>query len=284
MAGYDGQSWRIIQDHDFKNGTSHHRVPAGKLAVAYTTLNESSHIVPVFRYLDAIGCRARLFVDSRTDPKEVDVFRESGVDFVFVDNEHGYVEGIYGKIAGMCDEEWVLILNGDEIPTRSMLDATRRLIERVDDTINCLSFPRRWVRWSHRGELQQSFAPFIGDDYQYRIIRHRNVVFRPVIHTCGFDLDYRHVRLLPREYPIYHFDWIVHSKPLREKKLSYYNKVLPGAGAQFAKWYLPEDCLPEHHMQSVLDQDVIDFASSFGRADDVGWVDQLWAKSTYPRA
>ncbi|MCJ2143453.1 hypothetical protein [Methylobacterium sp. E-066] len=233
--------------------------------------------------MDKINCKAKLYLDDRTDAQEIEALNAAEIDFTFLNNDHDFVEGLYGKVAANTSNEWLLILTSDEIPTTEMLIATAELIDGLSKDVNCAAFARRWVYREPGGDLKHSTAPFIGDDYQPRLIRHKDVFFRPIVHTGGFDIDPQRQKMIPREFPVYHFDWLVHSKSLRQRKLAFYDRILPGAAQSFAKWYLPENCLQEHAMQSVSEKDVIDFSNTLDTEDHGAWVDKLAIKYNYPR-
>ncbi|MBM0203757.1 hypothetical protein JNW90_12020 [Micromonospora sp. STR1s_5] len=244
--------------------------------IAYAAMNDADLMIEVARYLRTIGAEAQLFLDSRSDPAQAALLQAKGVAFEYVDNEHGFVEGVYGKIAARTDEEWLLILTSDEIPTRATLAATERLTRSVPQHINSIGFPRRWVLRSETGRFFTSRAAFIGDDPQWRVIRHRNVEFHPVVHTPGYQFDEQRSCLLEPEAAVYHLDWVVHSRELRERKLRYYDRMIPGAAEGFKKWYLPEDYPDDHAMEPLTDPGVLDFAERSARLrTSQGWSDRL---------
>ena len=219
--------------------------------IVYAAMNDADLMVEVFRHLATIGVDADLAFDRRSKPEEAAILQAAGIPFEFIDNEHGFVEGVYGKIAARTREEWVFILTSDEIPTRAGLAAIEQAIESAPSHVNSLGFARQWVIQAEDGAFCTSQAAFMGFDHQWRIIRHRDVNFRPVVHTPGYDLEDERRQCLDAAAAVYHFDWVVHSRQLRERKLTYYDGILPGAVEIFRKWYLPEDYLSEHDLMSL---------------------------------
>jgi hypothetical protein len=141
-------------------------------------------------------------------------------------------------IHAQCSGDWVLTIDDDEIPSRSLLDVLPELARARDVTHYWL--PRRWLYPSPDHYLDaRPWRP----DYQPRLVLNdpRVLSFTPEAHVP--------VKVIgPSRYleqPIYHLDTVLNSREVREAKAERYERLLPGkrvAGRPLNEaFYLPED-------------------------------------------
>jgi hypothetical protein len=172
------------------------------------------------------------------------------------------------------DSDWVFIINADEWPSHSLVRAAVDAITSAPDSINCVGVPRRWLRLNQAGQVQYSRLWRMRGDYQWRIIRHREVVFNLQVHSPGFFLEPERSLKLPRTAFLYHLDWIVHSRQSRERKLRFYEGLRTGYWARFADYYLPERREWIHFFKTLELEPLSTIAHDMQRLqDDPGWAD-----------
>lgn len=259
----------------FRRQARHERL-VRPVEIAYISLNEAGLLVEAVAATRAMGWDPLVFLDSRTERSERAILKRAGIIATVLNNNHGFVEGLYGAIAEHIEADWVWILTADEVPSVGLMAAATQAVEEAGPAITSIGFARKWVFRDDVGEFWVSRAEFIGSDPQWRIIRHREVEFSPIIHTPGYLIPQGSAAGIPAENAAYHLDWVAHSRELRERKLAYYEKLLPGANETFLHWYLPERNPLEHHFEPLADPDVLEFARACFRLQaDVGWTDKL---------
>ena len=250
--------------------------PHVSLAVAYISLNEVDLLLSVVSQCNKIGQWVHVFMDSRTDELELMKLDRADIKYSLVKNEYEIPEGIHEIVCKEIGTEWVWILNGDEIPSPESLASAHALVQEAAPQLQCIGFPRLWLRRTEKGEPEVSRARFMRLDYQWRIIRVKNVTFIPVVHTPGFVVDHRFSLKMPKTAVVYHLDWIAHSYELRQRKLKRYESIAPGAAKYFTKWYLPELNERKHRFKKVDDKLVIEFVEAVHKtASSTGWVDKV---------
>jgi hypothetical protein len=142
-----------------------------------------------------------------------------------------------GWLLRQCRCDWILRLDGDELPAPALLDDLPALVARRDLTGYAIS--RRWL-WPDRGQYITS-APWLGD-FQLRLAR--NVpglwVTRGDIHD-PLEIAGEHRYLLS---PIYHADLLLAPPDERRKKAERYETLSEGRlaeGIPINAVYIPED-------------------------------------------
>jgi hypothetical protein len=157
------------------------------------------------------------------------------------------------------------------------VEAVQEAVEKAPAEVHYLGMARRWVRLKPSGQVQYSrlFRMRRGD-YQYRVFRHRSVVFEAVIHTPAFRFDKRRAVKLPKSALLYHFDWIAHSFDVRKRKLDLYEKLHKGPRNYFADYYLPEQREWLHFFKNVNVPPVTALAREMeGMSSMRGWADEF---------
>jgi hypothetical protein len=242
--------------------------------IAYISLNETQLLATMVSNIDKGKIPVSVFMDDRTTNDQLEILDKVGVEYKKVHNSHGFVEGLHGVVANDIESEWVWILNGDEWPNDSLIDAVLKRLEFLPDDINCIGFARKWIARNLKGDVYYSRSLKMRNDYQWRIIRKDHVKFEPTIHTPGFNFDIDRALKISSQTYLCHFDWIAHSYSLRERKLEYYESLSPGASRQFRHWYLPEEQKQRHFMKKVDNIDIVRIANEIAAfKTDNGWVD-----------
>lgn len=245
------------------------------IEIAIFSREECSLLLANRASLLEFGIPVRVFVDSETSPSEIAILEEAAVDYSIIENPYPSVaEGMLPEIFASVESEWVFIVQVDEWPSRKLVNDALFAVMEAQDHVNAIGVPRKWVRFGGKGQLQYSRLPrLLRGDYQWRIIRHRNVQLLPLIHTPGINLEKGKVMRLGRRSTLYHLDWIVHSEQVRKAKLSRYEELLPGSSTRFADYYLPERREWLHFFRTFSDPELEEVAGKFFESASGGsWV------------
>lgn len=240
------------------------------------SLNECNLLAEAAESLRGFGLTVSVFADSRTRPEELEILRDRQIPFRVVDNSAAIPEGMFVPMFKQVKSEWAFLLNVDEWPSPELVESVIREVSQVPDTVNVMGIPRKWLRFSDSGRLEYSRFPMLWKgDYQWRVLRHRNLTYRAVIHTPGFVLDPSASIKLPRGNTIFHFDWIVHSLNTRKRKLRRYFQLSPPSARRFADIYLPENRPWAHFFKGLKNDEVVAIARRLQAASSDGsWVDE----------
>ncbi len=137
-----------------------------------------------------------------------------------------------------CSGQWLLRVDGDEVPSQALLQRLPELIA-ADDVLQYL-IPRRWLWPDARHYLDEHPWSY---DWQIRLIRNEPAFlrFEGVMHTSvSLALPYRSI-----EEPLYHLDCLVNSLEDRRAKAGRYEMRRPrhttDRGFPVNGFYLPED-------------------------------------------
>jgi hypothetical protein len=126
-------------------------------------------------------------------------------------------------LAAQCSGDWLLSIDGDEVPSRALIDALPGLTAAAD--VQQCWLPRRWLfpdatRWL----AESPWWP----DFQVRLLRNdASLAARAELHG-GFVgvLPARHV-----DAPLYHLDALANDGPARAAKAASYEAGAPGRSA-----------------------------------------------------
>ncbi|GMG81946.1 hypothetical protein LNKW23_11590 [Paralimibaculum aggregatum] len=156
-------------------------------------------------------------------------------------------ETMLGPAVSVLDCDWVVRMDGDELPSEALVAALHRLaageLAEASGDIACLACARRWLRLEDGRVVFSRNRLFgrEGEDHQYRVFRRAGLAFTEAIHTPGFEVDTRRLRFLGPETCIWHFNWICYSTAERRAKITAYDAQAPDAGSDFRAFYLPEE-------------------------------------------
>lgn len=233
------------------------------------SLNEARLLAVAARAAQVHGLKVNVFMDSRSSPGELEFLREEGIDYRIAHNSTNFAEGLFEDMFRQVDSEWIFILNVDEWPSPGLVRAALDTVRAAPVGVNCLGAPRRWLRLNRTGNLEYSrFWRMLAGDYQWRIVRHQEVVLNPVVHTPGFFLEPQRIWKLPKKAPLYHLDWVAHSREYRERKLQYYEALRSGYSARFADYYVPERREWIHFFKTIESEPLLTIARDMYRLRD----------------
>lgn len=159
-------------------------------------------------------------------------------------------------LASQCSGDWVLSIDGDEVPSRALVEALPRLVAARDVVQYWL--PRRWLFPTPTTWLTES--PW-WPDFQVRLLRNGGTLASRAELHAGF------VAMLPSRHvdaPLYHLDCVVNDAATRAAKVERYETELPGrsaygGGGLNEVMYRPErwSCAPVRAVPAA-DREVLD--------------------------
>lgn len=238
------------------------------------SLNEARLVTLAARAALLHGLKVNVFMDSRSSPDQLDALHEGGIDYRLARNATNFPEGLFPDMFRQVDSEWIFILNADEWPSPELVRAALDTARSAPADVNCLGVPRRWLRFNETGQLQYSRFWRMRGDYQWRIIRHREVTLNPVVHTPGFFLERQRALRLSRKALLYHLDWVAHSRESRERKLRFYEELGSDYGARFADYYVPERREWIHFFRTIESEPLLTIARDMHLLQGYpGWAD-----------
>jgi hypothetical protein len=175
-------------------------------------------------------------VDDRVDPDTLGPVR-AVADRVLSFTFRAPVDRPRAWLAAPCTGEWLLTIDGDEVPSRAFVAALPELLAASD--VQQYQLPRRWLYPSaDRWLAELPWWP----DFQLRLARNdATLAVRGGTHA-GIEpvLPSRHLDL-----PLYHLDLLLRSEAEREAKAARYEAERPGhraygGGLLNETLYLPE--------------------------------------------
>ena len=135
-----------------------------------------------------------------------------------------------------CRGDWILRLDGDEVPSPALVAALPELTARRD--VLQYWIPRRWLFPDLNSWLNE--LPWF-PDYQNRLVHNDGTLwFEGITHTCACET-------LPARYleaPLYHLNLLMLTAQERAAKARIYEAKRPGlaapGGGSMNRYYLPE--------------------------------------------
>lgn len=231
-----------------------------KITITYISKDAPVLLAIAYAYYKRLGITVRVFLDDQSSQSSLEYLEARDIPFDLVVNPKDYVEPLYKEVSALLDTQWMLIITNDELlNVHSLIEISLRV--HLNRDIDCFGISRAWIML-HEGMACVARADFMGPDYQYRLIRHRNVTFHDQIHTPGFDVPEK-TAFLTEASCLYHFDWILRSRDHRQSKLDFYETKLPGASDTYRKWYLPEDFAEDFELHKMSDQAVVGAVSEY---------------------
>ncbi len=226
-----------------------------RLTYIIPALNAEARLPGLLARISGRGPNVIVPVDTRTMDRSAEVARRFHAQVHVVDNPHGYLEPVIETISRLAHTPWVLRLDDDELPTRTLVEWVEHHLLLRPPAPDVYAFRRIWCRRNARGELEAPGDPPYsdrGDDRQFRLYCPDRVSYHGRLHSPGIDFD-RH-KFAPRDAAILHLDWVYSTYERRKRKLAFYDGIMPGAAAEFAAHYLPEDHFREKDFVGVADQ------------------------------
>jgi hypothetical protein len=197
-------------------------MPAPTLSVCCMTADPPGQVAVALAALRPMADEIVVAADSRVDVgalRAYDGVADRVVRFEFrppVDRPRAW-------LATQCSGDWLLSIDGDEVPSRALLDALPGLTSAAD--VQQCWLPRRWLFPDATSWLAE--APW-WPDFQVRLLRNdASLAARAELHG-GFVavLPARHV-----DAPLYHLDAVVNDAATRAAKAAGYEAEAPGRSA-----------------------------------------------------
>jgi hypothetical protein len=209
---------------------------AVKLSVCCLTVDPPAQVATSLSYLRPLADEIVVLVDSRVDADALGAYVDVA-DRVFRYEFRPPVDRPRAWLHGQCHGDWIMSIDGDEVPSRRMIDELPGLVAATD--VQQYLFPRRWLfgeATTWLGELP--WWP----DFQVRLVRNDATLAVPGGIHGGI------VPVLPARYveaPLYHLDTLVTSESDRRAKADAYEAYEPGrqaygGGPLNETLYLPE--------------------------------------------
>jgi hypothetical protein len=206
------------------------------LSVCCPTRDPPARLKAILEVLGGVADEVVIGADSRVCEEDLREY-ENIADRVLRLDFATHVEPHLTQLYRLCSGDWILRLDGDEVPSEALLRALPRLLNA--STIRQYWLPRRWLAASgYRWLDELPWAP----DYHNRLVRNDNsVVFSGRIHS-GAEPTY------PARYlheSIYHLVCALETRDERlvrglRYELAQPLRTAPGGGPFNATYYLPE--------------------------------------------
>ena len=200
------------------------------------TVDPPAQVAASLSHLRAAADEIVVAVDSRVDPELLGAYRDVA-DRLLRYEFRPPVDRPRAWLYAQCSSDWILSIDGDEVPSAAMIDALPHLVVATD--VQQYAFPRRW--------LFPTLDTWIGElpwwpDFQVRLVRNdATLALRGGLHGGTVPA----FPVLHVEAPIYHLDGILKSEAERRAKALEYEAQQPGArafggGPLNETLYLPE--------------------------------------------
>ena len=201
-----------------------------------------------------------VMLDQSSDDGTEDVLARRNVDFVKVSADLPRVESLIRLIPDHVQSEWVVRLDDDELPSRTLCEWLDARLSGVDK--NVVGFQRRWLRLAPDGSCEYSRHPLIVSrigimDVQFRLFRPAHVQYRSDIHSPGFYVP-KGSPVAPLKTYIAHFAWLVRSAGERRLQVEDYDRQEPKAGSRFREVKVWEDGSVADHDFRRMETDEFD--------------------------
>lgn len=204
-----------------------------------------------------LGIEPVYVLDSRTVDRTPDILKQKGAEFLSFYPSGDYVEaGMIEFGARNIDADWLLRLDDDEFPTKSLMEwisrhavksirpgwiiSRRELINHNDSVY----YSRRKSAYAHR-----EFPEYLSG--QYRLFRPKAVNFINRVHTTGLA-DTTCFGFAPQDCFFIHCVNLVKTPQQRLEKIRAYERIEKGSTWRVADEYLPE-IFSEKHLNPARD-------------------------------
>jgi LPS sulfotransferase NodH len=211
------------------------RTARASLSICMITADPPGRVAAALKAVRPMADEVVIAADSRVDEQTLAGYAAPCDRLLRVDYVHS--ERHLAWLYSQCDGDWILRLDGDEIPSAA-------LTARLPELLSTRAVQQYWIRraWLHPdpGHVLES-APW-SEDFVNRLTRNDGTVrIRGQQHS---DVD----PVTPREYidePLYHLDLLTSSERQRLDKAVHYEALRPGLTAAGGRglneaFYLPE--------------------------------------------
>lgn len=207
-----------------------------QLSVCCMTVDPAARVAGVLGLLRGVADEVVVAVDDRVDPDTLGPVREVA-DRVLPFTFRAPVDRPRAWLAAQCTGEWLLTIDGDEVPSPALVEALPELLAATD--VQQYHLPRRWLYPStDRWLAELPWWP----DFQLRLARNDATLEVQGGTHAGIApvLPSRHLEL-----PLYHLDLLLRSTDERAAKAAAYEVERPGqraygGGPLNETLYLPE--------------------------------------------
>lgn len=214
--------------------------------------NSSKQVAAIAQLLRTVVDEIIIGIDSKCDPDSMKILKRYSDVCFRIELSHDFANSSW--LIHQAKNEWVLILDGDEVPSVNFIERLRHL-HRIDSSITHAYFNRRWI-WPDIDTYLTS-EPW-RDDPQLRLVRRDARIFNwPNGLHEEIDVDGIGI-FLPEIF--YHIDLVNNSLVKREEKVRRYNSSNqnkhPGfKGTTSEIFYLPETQRPIPLVSLLPDDD-----------------------------
>ena len=233
--------------------------PRSRLSVCCMTVDPPARVAAVLGLLRDVADEVVVAVDDRVDPSTLGPVH-AVADRVLRFGFRPPVDRPRPWLAAQCTGEWILSIDGDEVPSRALVAALPELVASPD--VQHHQVPHRWL-FPDSGHWLADLPWW--PDFHVRLVRNdATLAVRGGVHAGIVPvLPARHL-----DTPIYHLDALVRTEEERRAKADRYEAERPGHQA-FGGGLLNDVLyLPERHGDVAL-RPVPD--------DDRAWIDDVLA-------
>jgi glycosyltransferase involved in cell wall biosynthesis len=210
-----------------------------RVSIIIPTINSESYIELILKYYNDLNINVHLLVDSKTSDKTFDVAKRYASPQI-MDNTSGLIaDDVMEEISKKIGTDWVLRLDDDELPSKSLLDFVYKIIDY--DDIDVVGFRRYQCAVATSGIVLFSQEYDSDKQRQWRLYRPHKVQFIRKIHTPGFRRDRQRSIKAPDDAFMIHLDWAIHSYEERLLKIERYERHTPGSSNHWRPYYLYEE-------------------------------------------
>ena len=225
---------------------------AEKFSIIITTRDSSRWISELLEWYKKLSVAPIFIVDSRTVDNTREIISGYGYKYFDFTPKNDFPEaGMLRFGAEKSNSDWILRLDDDELPNRSLIDWVSKI--GVGSRNQCWFINRRELLVSG-GEIYYSRSygkyPMPGYPYQLhpmaRLYNRSRIGFSEELHTTGLK-ELKLFDFSPSENFIIHLSCLVHPFSERVQKIRKYESIKPGSTWGLADEYLPEIFSPEFH-------------------------------------
>lgn len=210
------------------------------LTTIIVTKDSAPHIGIVLEHFKRLGVVPRVFVDAKTTDSTFTICKAAGAQTEIIENPFGRVEPLIEKVAHLCDTDWILRFDDDELPSRQMLETAISLVRNPQHGQYAFKLVHGILNARNGIDALRFYEiPPNGPHFQWRLFNRRVTQFRDTIHTPGFFVN-DGVHCSDTDLFV-HIQWIVKSYAQRQRKIQLYDSQQDGAGTSWLDYYLIED-------------------------------------------
>ncbi len=209
-----------------------------KFSIIVPTWNAASHLDIVLSYYNDLGLSPLLIVDSKTADATLEIAGRFLCSTLVADNPTSRSQFIVKAGAEAVTTPWVLRLDDDELPSRTMLNYISEIVESLDqDAI--VGFVRHQCA-IRNGRLYSSLKHTGHFHRQWRLFQPRRVEYVQTAHTPGYATPLERRMEAPDSADMVHLDWIVKTPEERNSKIIRYDDHTKNSGSEWRNFYLAD--------------------------------------------